>query len=702
MTREEALRLLEERNPFASASAGDPWETAYPDVSSINDFAFRGLSRLVAQKARDPALNCAALVLGEAGTGKTHLIGRLLRNGRRSDQSFSFAYIQPIEDPEQTFRYLLREVAVNLCRPEEGDSSIAQLDRLLAAVLADSIEAACLEEEYDPCPRVLARLRQDPFCIFRTIAKPSTFAKFQKCFLPRARRRYPGIPKDFLKVLFQWRDPSKRAAAGDWLKGRVIDEEDARLLGVPDRLQATPAALESEARDILDALGELLGRYGMPMLVCFDRLENLETDEQLRALQKMAEFLVDKARAMLPVAFARGQEWQERFSFRLNRHILGRFESNRFELEDCRSEEALEIVRSRLASVLGESPEDPLFPLDRQGLLEAFGTGFLSPRTVITLANQYLHGLLKEGPAEARSPDDELAREVDRQTRTVLDDFNSYQPDRGRLRRVLELILLQAPESLGWTMESLERGPESGRYVDFVCRVRKGEGIVPVAFLIDVEQHHASVNAALKRGEDFLEKHPRGRVFYIRDGRCPIPDRWKAAHEKLRGLRRKGGRVLVLEPEEAARWYALALVVYSVREGGVTVEDESRRMRPVTRRELDAFVAKGLKWAAGFWGELKDSLQGDAKEPESVPSEAVSTGEEASWVSKAVEILAGTEPVTMLSAENLHEALSREGETVGLREMVSVLKRYGDRFEVLPAKDGFSVMLKKSWIHAQG
>lgn len=111
------LDLFRRHNPFTSSSVGDPWEATYPDVPSINEHAFHGLWQLIEQKTKSPTLNCAGLVLGEVGSGKTHLLGRILTQSKQTRSPCAFAYIQPLEDPEQTYRYLLREVMINLSLP---------------------------------------------------------------------------------------------------------------------------------------------------------------------------------------------------------------------------------------------------------------------------------------------------------------------------------------------------------------------------------------------------------------------------------------------------------------------------------------------------------------------------------------------------------------------------------------------------------
>lgn len=128
------------------------------------------------------------------------------------------------------------------------------------------------------------------------------------------RAKFPDIPKEFFKVLFQYQSPSKRSAAMDWLKGIAIDDEDAALLRVTNRMEDSPNLLEQKSRHILSCLGALLAYYGKPLVVCFDRLENYDTDAKIHSLGKMVEFLVDKAKAMLPLVFVRGQQWEETFT----------------------------------------------------------------------------------------------------------------------------------------------------------------------------------------------------------------------------------------------------------------------------------------------------------------------------------------------------------------------------------------------------
>jgi hypothetical protein len=576
------LDLFRRHNPFTSSSVGDPWEATYPDVPSINEHAFRGLWQLIEQKTRSPALNCAGLILGEVGSGKTHLLGRILTQSKQTRSPCAFAYIQPLEDPEQTYRYLLREVMVNLFHPMEVSPQATQFRRLGTKVFLEG----------SPDRQTLAR----------RLITPSTLAAIQQRVMRLLRAAYPAISGHFVHVLLQYAVLERRTAAMQWLTGSVLDDADAALLQVPDRTRLSTASLEAEARDILTSLGFLLTRYHQPLVVCFDRLENLETDEHIHALGKMVEFLVDKAQAMLPVVCFRGMQWEEKFRHKLNQHVSSRLETNTFELRGCTPAQALAIIRSRLAAVPGNEGAETLFPFDSEELLKTFHLGLYSPRRVITLANQRLRQLLDEEPLPPVSPLQKLQEAFASQYQAIIRDCERYQPDRGRLRRALELYVRYGPP------KCVPTESRQDKYIDVTTTVHlagtspagtapgPATAPAPVIFLIDVEPHHAAVGACLTRAIAFLEEEPAGRAVYIRDARCPFPPppMWEATNTKLQLFKEYGGRVVFLDGEQAARWYALALLSYAVREQDITVAGANNVPRPITFEEFTAFIEQDI------------------------------------------------------------------------------------------------------------
>jgi hypothetical protein len=608
-TPQEKLERLKEYNPFVSSSAGDPWEGRYADVPSINRAAFNGIFRLLAHKAKAPLENFGALVLGEVGSGKTHLIGQILEHTKQMHPPVCFAYIQPIEDPTQTYRYLLREIIVNLLQPsmDQSDQQLTQIERLLAEIIKDYLEHGFKPQDPLQYNKVLGLINQDIKLAFRVTINKQDIAETLISYL---LGRCPTISRSFLKALFHYRIPARRPLAISWLKGEHIDSEDASALGIPPIDPNTAeAALEKQAITVLESIGLLLSRFRQPMLVCFDRLENLATDEKIGALETMLEFLIDRVPAILPVVFFRGQAWQDRFSKKLNQHVTTRLTTNAFELEDCTTEQALDLIRARLAFAYGVAHVHDLSPFNEETLRKKLGSGFISPRNVITLANRQLADILKD-PSPVIDPLDKLQEAFVRQYQAILADFSRYEPDRGRLQCALELYLRHSTGRCGYEIVSLRRGED--KYIDLIAQIRTvGSALSTVAFIIDTHLNHASVNANLTKALRFLEHNKSARAFYIRDPRCPLPapPRWPVTNATLKRFKDRGGVVLSLDEQGVAGWYALALLHYAVTEGDITTLNKADQAQVISPDEFSHFIGERLHSGRyACFQELDDTL----------------------------------------------------------------------------------------------
>jgi GTPase SAR1 family protein len=617
----QPLHILMENNPFISSSVGDPWVSRYPNVPDINYHAFSGILSLMGQKSEHSALNCACLILGEVGSGKTHLIGQMLEHGRKADFPFTYAYIQPIEDAHTPFSYLLRETIVNLCHPLDrtigATSWDTQLFRLIIHILKDvdstyKVPASLhsgITHKADSARKQSAGIFQklqhkildlSKLSRFNTIAAQSNkyLNRIHKKAIDSIRKTYPEISKRFLQVLFSYTQPEKQATAIEWLKGNVLDPEECTLLHVPDRSQKSRSALENEAREILTSLGILLGRYKMPMLVCFDRLENLTSDDQIHALGKMMEFLVDKVQAMLPLGCFRGQQWEEKYRNKLNQHIISRLENNQYELQACSVEQAIQIIESRLNSVLDHTWPD-LYPFTRQELINLYKDRLYSPRAVITIANERLRDRLNQQPQKILTPLETLVKAYEQKKQDIFRDMDLYPPDRSRLRKALNLFMnLRPMNNIFGRIASIQNHNDNSEQIDLVITLNHPSGKkVPVIFIIDHELHHMSVTSRIQTGITCLIDNSPTKVIYIRDARCtfPPPPKWKETNNKLQRFKRLGGHAIFLGLDNAAWWYSLALLSYEVNEGDVSVLNRNLQTRAVNWKEFEEFVCQHIK-----------------------------------------------------------------------------------------------------------
>jgi len=609
------INILKKNNPFLSSSVGDPWISKYPDVLSINEHAFNGIKDLMLHKSDNPALNCACLILGEVGSGKTHLISRMLNYSKKSDFEFTFSYIQPIEDSGQIFSYLLKETIVNLCYPLEnrifGSLWDSQLYRLVDNIIKEvepnyrfhsSMNTALFNSVHSGIKKksILKRL-QNKILDFSLLTSNENNGKITNKYYKKAidllRRTYPEISKKLLYILFDYVNPNTQAVAIEWLKGNVLDEEDSNMLHVLDKSRLSIPALEHEAREILISIGILLGRYKMPMLVCFDRLENLDTDLQIHALGKMIEFLVDKVQAMLPLVCFRGQQWEEKFRYKLNQHVVSRLSNNQFSLKACNDSQAIEIIESRLNSVLGNRGIEQL-PLNIDELQDMFHDRLYSPRNIINMANEKLRNFLNQKPEKKELPIEQIQKIFDKQKKTILENLDRFPPDRGRLRKALNLFMAYRPEkNVFGQVESFKTNFDDNDQFDLVVKIKYSEEIsAPSIFIIDLDLHHMSVKARIQKGISCLIEHSPVKVVYIRDARCnfPPPPKWKETNNLLQRFKRLGGNVFFLGHENVASWYALSMLSYAIKEGDISIIDDKNLLRPVAWQEFEAFIKERI------------------------------------------------------------------------------------------------------------
>jgi hypothetical protein len=698
--KKRRLRILEKSNPFISSSVGDPGAKSYPHVEAINKRSYDGLCRLIYQKVLNPDLNVAGLVTGEVGEGKTHLLGRILEFCRLEQNAYAFAYIQPIEDPEQPYRYLLREITANLCRYIHPQSRITFIEKLSAKIFVHCLDSILGDSVLPARKRIHAILKKDPLLLLKEpkLRQSRMLLELEAIAPAMLRDSMPRLPENFISMLLKSRHRHFSQAAIRWLKGNFVDEDDQKLLGISCCYNHSMQASEQHARDLIEAFGEIMAGFGESAVICFDRLENLDNTRQVHALGKMVEFLVDSVKAMLPVACFREIAWEDRFKTQLNQHVVTRLETNRFYLQGCIPEQAVELVRLRLKTLFGDNE---LFPFEESKLLETFQAGGVqSPRRFITLTNEMLNNILGMAP-EMTSVSDQIKAEYSRQLENAIADINRLEPDRNRLRRALLLYIENLPSTSSYRINDIKTLFQKDKYVDFMCRIVYADNrSIDAVFIIDMEEHHSSVSASLKRGIDFFNQFPDGKAFYIRDARCPFPDKskWRETNKIRKQFESAGGKLLFFDKQQAAAWYALALLSYSIKEGDLTITDSYYSTRPAKWDEFLNMVPEMLQQEGHRAFDSFDNVLRDKNMP------GIKSGLNANdrkIADHSVELLKASGGMMMLTGNRLTENLNTMGIQVDQKQVLSVMTRYSDRFETIRAKDKMIVLLKKDWLYAQ-
>ncbi len=305
-------RLIE-NNPFSSNAAGDPMENSFPDVESVDRQVTQGIIRVIDQKCKQPGIPRAAAVLGETGSGKTHLIARLIRIGDRRETPFPFAYMRPFIDPNRAFRYLLREIVGNLSTVSLVARQCTQFGYFCGKILAGALIDLATQQNNADMLAFGHELDHIPYIGLKMRIKPMTQRKLTPQVKNFLLNSHASLNTNFVNVLTQYLlVADKRPAALRWMMGKMIDRQDCELLGVPDRTGLGVDVLENEAQQILQCLNVVLESYGdHPLVIFFDQLENLDSRELLFKFRQLSWYISDVPPAMMQIAFFSGIEFDK-------------------------------------------------------------------------------------------------------------------------------------------------------------------------------------------------------------------------------------------------------------------------------------------------------------------------------------------------------------------------------------------------------
>ncbi|MBF0622038.1 MAG: ATP-binding protein [Magnetococcales bacterium] len=585
-------------NPFLSASAGNPWEDKpVADVAEIHQPVYLGIKEMIDTVSRDPSAHVAGLVLGEAGSGKTHLIGRLLRQRHQDPLGrWFFSYVHPVEGKRYPYRHLLKEIIGDLSRSDSGFNGRSILDMLVAEMTGAMLKRFFRPGKSIKNNKLIQRIITEPQHYLAILEQltPTHRKQIQQRTTQYIRKDEASLSADTLNVLFHFcqGEPGLRIAARDWLMGADPEKRYRKKMSVPNRKHYDSEDIESEARTILRSVGYLMGRFGFPLVICFDCLENLDGQGQIDAFARIITLLVDEVSSVVPLAFIRGSHWREYLAEKLDSRVSTRLESNAFSLRGCTRPQAESLIQARLDRELGalwlEKTGQQL-----ENLLEEGAWIRKSPRQVIIQANQRLKNRGSRTSEDIQQEDpifSVLNQSFNHRFQTVYNSPDLYPPNLEQMQRALMLVLSSQVEEkqLHWMDEGGDR----------VILIEQDTNQTPIkAFLLSVDDSHQAIRAILTAAHRFLIKHATIPVVFFRDGRqeIPAPPNWPETNRLLETFLDLGGKLVELPWKRAARWYGLALLQFAVEAGDITIRETDGRHRTVSMDELSRFVRKKAK-----------------------------------------------------------------------------------------------------------
>jgi hypothetical protein len=381
-------------NPFESNRISDPDNVAC-DVPAINNEAYRKLIDF-ANRARENETGVGVVVWGEAGVGKSHLLGRFCQSLKRNG---CFVFLHNLHaSPERLPRYVLKSVIAHLTDSQSGHFHETRLYRLVER----AVQEAAVRMD---------KIGKKQFSMEEAI---EAFVQYTKVLIRKHPAQMQADLRSAYSVLFALfqcarlvnRDGDSKQAdqhcvelAVRWISGDALEANEATQIGVQQPVQGDEKALPDEAVPcVMTAIAELAALSGSTFALIFDQVDNL-TEEQIRTLTSYSHTLLDRIPNLLIVTSGVHTKLADYAS----RDVIGqaawdRIGEERIELSRIDRDAAEQLLVLRLDSFLrryadilpevqDEVADDPLFPLGSAWFEQQTkgGLGF-RPRDVITWA----------------------------------------------------------------------------------------------------------------------------------------------------------------------------------------------------------------------------------------------------------------------------------------------------------------------------
>lgn len=452
----EFVHVLESRNPFLDNRINGPSANDV-DVDAIHQSAFARLTRL-AREACESRRGVGAVLWGEAGIGKSHLLSRLARWANRDKQAY-FVYLHNLQAaPQHLPRSLLNSVVTILTGGRDRQFVGTDLFDLVHASLLDALNHKLGDYTWPQLTNAYGRLVE----------------RLGTSDLPGATL----IDRSVWKVLFQFFRSTYRANRGKedgslaslavrWLSGQALDPEEARALTLPPppRVEEPVAVLDNQQiKQVLSALTRLAASKNRPFVLVFDQVDNLD-EEQAAALTRFLEALIDSSPNLLVIT-AGVQDtlvnWHQNRV--IQESAWDRLAQVEILLQRLKPAEAEAIIAARLRAVLEpfadmelvqkRRQEDALFPLG-----EAWRQQFIDDR--IEIRPRDAINWAREG---WRQQQESLAHHdpLDWLRRWPKDsDPGPGRPDEPTTEEIAEAINRKIAEKLASISEQLEREPHT-------------------------------------------------------------------------------------------------------------------------------------------------------------------------------------------------------------------------------------------------
>ena len=375
-------QLKEQPNPFSSSRVDTPFQN-HPDDFDTYHQQFITLESILKNIELDSNRQSkGAVVIGEPGSGKTHLMMRLAQARLSSNR---LLFIRQPNNSSSVLHHIYSRILESLV---EQVGSFTQLDYLIISSF-DKIVAnlSNLTKKDQEIIKALKDDNKNALWGEESYNKLVYWQQIQKRINEWWVKHYSagGFALSILKGIIKYcsySDYNYKNIATRWLAGQALSKEEAEKVGLPNWQENF--SLEEFSLEAISVLGKL-SILDQPLIIIFDQLEGLALPQNREILHQFGETIkeifthVPNSLIILNMFPDRWEHFKDTF----DNSIIGRVSQYQIQLQRPQENELLSILKVKLQTI--NIPLEKIFLAeDLEDILEQ-----KSVRAVLNRAAEY-------------------------------------------------------------------------------------------------------------------------------------------------------------------------------------------------------------------------------------------------------------------------------------------------------------------------
>ncbi len=279
-------------NPFSSSRVDTPFQD-HPDQKQVYQLEFNRLKAGLAEIRSDRNHQSrGAVVIGEPGSGKTHLMMRLAKELLQVNR---LLFVRQPNNADGVLYHIYSRILDSFIQ-RVPENNFTQLENLLAHSFFKLISTSQGLNLTKADQTIVEALRDSPLNLYR-LAKEDTDRK--RAIWQHIERRtqewwansygFAGLAPQIIKGVIKfcsYSDPNRKSIVSRWLAANELSPEDLERVGLPQWQEDTnKEAFSLEAISVFSRLSLL----DEPLIIVFDQLESLGEAHNHKLLYNFGE-----------------------------------------------------------------------------------------------------------------------------------------------------------------------------------------------------------------------------------------------------------------------------------------------------------------------------------------------------------------------------------------------------------------------------